>query len=935
MPDPNSKQFHNYLNNIQMTWHAMETFEVIDRLNVPAQSGLSDEAVISRQETHGPNEIVEKKPDSFFKMVIRQLNSFVVVLLVVASVVSALLEDWPEAIAILIIVILNAILGVVQESRAEQALAALKKLASPEAQVLRNGKRIYVPARELVPGDIIFLEAGNFVPADIRLLEAINLQVDEAALTGESVPVIKSAEETLNPDIPIGDRKNTAFMGTTVTYGRGSGIVISTGMYTQLGLIADMLQLVEDETTPLQKKLDDLGKVMGWAALGICGLVFLTGLLRTSITTEAISEMFMISVSLAIAAVPEGLPAVVTITLAIGMREMVKRNALIRRLASVETLGSATVICSDKTGTLTQNEMTVTQMWVGGKSFQITGSGHSSQGQFLLDRTQIDLKEFPAVEKAIWVGVLNNDAVLEKLPEADKYRIIGDPTEGSLLIAAAKAGAFPECVNGIHPRENEIPFDSSRKRMITIHTLDETLGYDVSPFFAEKNNYKNIQAIAVKGAPDVILDLCSTYEELNSDNPVNKLDAPFRKMILDANDSMSQQALRVIALAYRLVPEVPTMLTPEVLEKDLNFVGLIGMIDPAREEVKPAIIKAKNAGIRTIMITGDYPNTARAIAEDIGLLKSGNKVISGKEINVLSDETLSDEVNSIDVFARVSPEHKTRIVQALKSNHEIVAMTGDGVNDAPAIKRADIGVAMGITGSDVAKETADMVLTDDNYASIVSAIEQGRIIYSNIRKFVFFLLSCNLAEITIIFLSTLLTGQSPLTAIQILWLNLVTDGAPALALATEEGDPNIMDQPPRPSDESIINRSMRSRIIIQTMAISASTLAAFFIGKMAVPENHNIATTMAFATLSLSELLRVYTTRSEINSVFRIGVFSNRWINLAVLSSLIMILAVIYIPIFNPVFTTQPLSTSHWFHITPLLIAPSLVAEITKILTKD
>ena len=450
-------------------------------------------------------------------------------------------------------------------------------------------------------------------------------------------------------------------MGTTVTYGRGSGIVISTGMHTQLGLIADMLQLVEDETTPLQKKLDNLGKVMGWAALGICAIVFLTGLLRTNFSAESISEMFMIAVSLAIAAVPEGLPAVVTITLAIGMQEMVRRHALIRRLASVETLGSATVICSDKTGTLTQNEMTVRQIWIDGKTFNVTGSGHSAEGQFLLDGSPITPKQYPAIGKAIWVGVLNNDSTLEKLPDSDIYRIIGDPTEGSLLIAAAKAGAFPDSVKDILPRENEIPFDSSRKRMVTIHSLNESLSHDLSPFFEENEDIKNMHAIAVKGASDVILDLCTTYESIDSGS-VTKLDSSTKKQILAANDDMAQQALRVIALAYRLVPEAPSELTPQALEKELNFIGLVGMIDPAREEVKPALEKAKKAGIRTIMITGDYPNTARAIAEEIGLLQPDHKVVTGNEINNLSDEALKNEVANIDVFARVSPEHKTRIV---------------------------------------------------------------------------------------------------------------------------------------------------------------------------------------------------------------------------------------------------------------------------------
>jgi len=911
------------------TWHAMSSDEVLAALGTQPQAGLTSEDAKSRLSEYGYNQLAEKPRPGFFKMVLAQLNNFIVILLIIAAIVSALLGEWIDAGAIFAIVVLNAILGVIQESRAEQALAALKKLAAPEAQTLRDGKRVTLPASELVPGDIVFLEAGNFVPADIRLVEAANLRVEEAALTGESVPVQKNAALRLEMDIPLGDRKNTVFMGTLVSYGRGRGVVVSTGMHTQLGLIADMLQNVEEEGTPLQKRLDNLGKILGWGALAICGLVFIAGLLRTNFGLQEIVDMFMIAVSLAIAAVPEGLPAVVTISLALGMREMVHRHALIRRLASVETLGSATVICTDKTGTLTQNEMTVTRMWVDDKFFDITGSGYDPKGDFLLDGKKVDLSDYPAVQTALWVGVLNNDAQLETVQGErgqNLYRLVGDPTEGSILVAAAKSGAVLSQVIEAYPRDDEVPFDSARKRMITVHYIQNPSDEDISPIYGkEKHQW---YAVVVKGAPDVVLNQCTRYQDMG-DRLTHPMDEAARQNILKANDIMTGDALRVLGLAYRLVPTDPVDVNSAELEKEMIFVGMIGMIDPARKEVKPALEKARSAGIRTIMITGDYPNTARAVAENVGLLQPGHQVLTGSQINQMDDAALLQAVEQTDVFARVSPEHKMRIVDALRGNNEVVAMTGDGVNDAPAIKRADIGVAMGITGTDVAKETADMVLTDDNYASIVSAIEQGRIIYGNIRKFVYYLLSCNMAEIAAIFISTLAGWGSPLTALQLLWLNLVTDGAPALALATEKGDPDIMQQQPRPPKEPIINRYMQIGIAIQTIAITAVTLASYRIG-LASDTHIAFAKTMAFVTLSCSELLRAYTSRSEYYPLFKIGVFGNRWMNLAVISSLVLILAVVYVPFLQTVFKTETLGWAQWSIILPLLIFPSLAAELTK-----
>src|SRR5215213_625594 len=951
---------------VQPEWHALKAEEVLTHLKVRGD-GLTSEEAKKRLEHYGPNQLKEAPRPTFLQMLREQLNNFVVILLIVASLISGLLGDYVEALAIMAIVVLNAILGIVQERRAEEALAALKKLAAPDAQVIRDGHRFSVPAYELVPGDLVFLEAGNFIPADIRLLDAVNLRVEEASLTGESLAVQKNAATVLDKNVPLGDRKNTAFMGTVVSYGRGRGVVTSTGMYTQLGLIARMLQNVDTEETPLQRRLDQLGKSLSIAALFLVAIVFIVALINYTDINQLftgplayvneygsdITEAFIIAIRLAIAAVPEGLRAVVTISLALGMRELIKRHALIRKLSSVETLGSATVICSDKTGTLTQNEMTVTRLWVDGQFINITGTGYVPNGEFLVDEKMVDMTNYPAALTALWLGVLNNDSEIETTGESETqktYRIVGDPTEGSLLVAATKAGAVHLEIDKAYPRENEVPFDSERKRMITIHSVSEPDPNDLSPFRSYK--MKDWDVIAVKGAPDVVLELCSHYQTM--DDHSQPLDEAARKRILAANDALTKDALRVLGLAYRVqedVPDNPEQIKAEELEKDLVFVGLVGMIDPARNEVKHALEKAREAGIRTVMITGDYPNTARAIAEAIHLLRPGKNVMTGAQLDETSDEDLKKVIEDTDVFARVSPEHKMRIVDALQANDEVVAMTGDGVNDAPAIKRADIGIAMGITGTDVAKETADMVLTDDNYASIVSAVEQGRIIYSNIRKFVFFLLSSNVAEIMIIFLATLAGLPAPLTAIQLLWLNLITDGAPALALAVEKGDPDIMQQKPRAKSEPIVNRSMTLGLIIQTIAQTGAVLTAFALGLIwhleagahviGNPITYLIqhdwrgvdvqtAETMAFVTLSLCELFRAYTVRSERASLFQIGVFSNRYMQYAVGLSIALLLLVCSVPFLQPIFNTHFLSGREWLIVVGLALIPATAEEMTK-----
>ena len=918
----------NSNNQLNEFWYAINSAKVISTLEVNREHGLSAAEVENRISSYGKNELREAPPTSIWVRIYEQFANFLVILLLVAAVISAVLGDWVEAAAIMTIVLLNAALGVVQESRAEESLAALKKMASPDANVLREGHRQAIPAREVVPGDIVFLEAGNYVPADVRLLETVNLRIEEAALTGESVAVTKNAQLELEEDAALGDRKTMAYTGTVVSYGRGVGVVTNTGMSTEIGQIATMLQAVEEGDTPLQKRLDSFGRTLGWVSLVISGLIFVQGMFSGTPPLD----MFIIAVSLAIAAVPEGLPAVVTITLALGMQEMIARNALVRKLSSVETLGSATIICSDKTGTLTQNEMTVTNIAVDGEFLDITGTGYNLEGDFLLNGEVVDLAgDYPGIRTALWIGALNNDAILETDYD-DKgkktIRMVGDPTEGALLVAAAKGGALPVPLSQAYPRIQEIPFDSERKRMVTVHAINQPDAGDVSPFLDQKQQAWYV--VAQKGAPDIVLERCTHYQ--SRDDVAVPLSDEQRRRILAANDRMTSQALRVLGVAYRVVKDLDYSQNGDLsaeIEEELIFVGLLGMIDPARPEVLPALQIAREAGIRTAMITGDYPNTAKAIAQEIGLLQKGHRVMTGKELDELSDEELKKAVVDTDVFARVSPEHKVRIVDAFKSNNEVVAMTGDGVNDAPSIKRADIGIAMGITGTDVAKETADMVLTDDNYASIVSAVEQGRVIYSNIRKFVYFLLSCNIAEIATIFLATMLGWKSPLSAIQLLWLNLITDGAPALALGLEKGDPDLMEQPPRDPQEPILNRFMLTGIGIQTVAITAVTLGAYWIGLRFYPE---MATTMAFVTLSFSELVRAFTARSERVPILKIGIFKNKVMNWAILSSLVLLLVVVYVPFLQGIFDTVPLGWTQWEVILPLLLVPSIAAELTKVI---
>jgi len=904
-------------------WYTLSPRTVAEELGTSLDHGLSGAVAQERLEEYGYNELQEQPRSSFWRLLLDQFNNFVVIILIVASVISLFLGDYLEAGAILTIVILNAILGVVQESKAEQALAALQKMTAPEADVTRDGHRLTIPSREVVPGDLVILETGNYVPADVRLVESANLRIEEASLTGESVPVTKKAEDILNSEVPIGDRHNSAFMGTMVSYGRGRGIVTETGMQTEIGKIAELLQSYEAEPTPLQVKLDKLGRTLGIAALSVCGLVFLLGVIRNpsgTPLTETILDMFIVAVSLAIAAVPEGLPAVVTIVLALGMQRMIKRHALLRKLPAVETLGSATAICSDKTGTLTQNEMTAVRMWVDGQLINIAGEGYRPKGEFSIDGQPLDLARYPSVTLLLQAGSLCNDALLElnQCDTAVDWRMVGDPTEGALVVAAAKAGLWQHELNQTLPRVAEVPFEGDRKRMTTIHQVMN--GEFDAPYVA-----------FVKGAPEILLERCT---HILQDGQVRPVEAEDRKRILDANASLASEALRMLAAAYRPMAEATAEPKAEEAERDLIFLGMVGMIDPARPEVKPAIAEARVAGIKTVMITGDYPDTAMAIARELDLLERDDRTLTGAQLNEIGDERLNELVESVDVYSRVSPQHKVRIVEALQSRGHVVAMTGDGVNDAPALKRANIGVAMGITGTDVSKEASDMVLTDDNYASIVAAVEEGRIIYANIRKFVFYLLSCNVAEILIIFLSILAGLPLPLTAIQLLVLNLITDGAPALALGMEKGDPDVMRVSPRPVKEPVINREMQVGIFVQSVVITAAVLTAFAVGLNWFGEAGQgllIAQTMAFGTLSISELIRAYTSRSERYSLLHIGLFSNKWMQYAVFSSLAILLAIIYVPLLQPIFNTVALGWSEWQVMLPLLFAPAIAAEITKV----
>lgn len=894
---------------MNLDWYNKGIQAISEELSVDVKNGLSKEEISGRIEKYGYNELKEKEKESIWVKITKQLKDFLVITLIVASIVSGIAGEISDSIVIIAIVIVNAVLGVVQEEKAEKAMEALKKMSAPNARVLRSGHIETVPAKNLVPGDVVFIEAGDSIPADMRLFESANLKVEEASLTGESVPSEKDASKSFDTEVSIGDRVNMAYMGTIATYGRGKGIVVNTGINTEIGRIAEAIQTFEDETTPLQLKLNELGKWLGLACLVICVIVFVIGFARGG----DIMEMFLVSVSLAVAAIPEGLPAVVTIVLALGMKRMVQRNAIVRKLLAVETLGCVTVICSDKTGTLTQNEMTVVRAYAGGNTYKLSGQGYNPAGEITFDGRKIDPEAEPDLKLLLSIGVLCNDSTLEqKDVKENLWGIIGDPTEGALVVAGAKGGYDKAIMNEAYARIEEIPFDSDRKMMTTFHS----------------NFIQNKIVSFTKGAPDIILGRCVKMLQNGS---VVELTEAMKQQISKVNSKFAGEALRVLAFTYREYDKLPEAISSDEIEKDLIFVGLMGMIDPARVEAFDAIKTCTEAGIKPVMITGDHKETAVAIAGELGLMKENSGVLTGNELDKISDEELFNRVENISVYARVSPEHKVRIVEMLKWRGHIAAMTGDGVNDAMALKKADIGVSMGITGTDVAKGTADIILMDDNFATIVSAVEEGRIIYSNIRKFVFFLLSCNIAEIFVIFLSILFNMPIPLIPIQLLWLNLVSDSFPALALGTEKGEPGIMKSKPRDTKEPILNKSLSIGILILSIAQTAAVLVAFRWALNNYNQNLEIAQTMAFATLVVVELVMAFTCRSERYPVIKLGIFSNRSLVLATITSFVLALAVLYIPFLQPIFKTVSLGIRHWIMILLLSVIPLLAGEIYKV----
>ncbi|MGQ9676820.1 MAG: cation-translocating P-type ATPase [Chloroflexota bacterium] len=888
----------------------MTVDSVAEAVQTDLDVGLTEGEVAERLKRYGPNQLREKPGPTFWQQLLEQFASFLILLLIAAAAISLFIGEILDASVIIAIVIVNATIGVYQERQADQALRALQKMAAGRARVIRGGRVTEIPSYDLVPGDVVLLETGNYVPADIRLVEAVNLQANEASLTGESVPVNKDADTVLDPATPLGDLKNSAFMGTVVTRGRGKGIVTATGMHTQIGEIAEMLQAFEERDTPLQRKLADLGKLLGYAIIAICAIVFIAGVVQG----RQLMETFLVAVSLAVAAIPEGLPAVVTIVLAIGLQRMVKRHALIRRLPAVETLGAATTIASDKTGTLTKGEMTVVRVYAAGRELEVTGVGYHPEGAFVQDGKTVDVSADPALRLLLQGAVSCNDAILEPSGEAagqQTWRIVGDPTEGALLTAGGKSGMWRSDLERAYPRRMEVPFSSERKRMTTVHRNPDGDGL----------------AAFMKGAPDVVLSRCSHI--LTADG-IRTLGEEDRRRILEANDRFAADALRVLGITYRHIPENVDAQDLESFEDDMVFVGLMGMIDPPRPEAREAVQVAREAGIRSVMITGDHKRTAVAVANSLTLLRPDGLALSGEELDNMTDDDLASIVEQVDVYARVSPQHKVRVVEALQKKGHIAAMTGDGVNDAPALKRADIGVAMGITGTDVSKEAAAMILTDDNFASIVAAIEEGRIIYANIRKFVAYLLSANLGEIIVVFGGILAGLPLVLSAIQLLWINLVTDSFPALALGVEKSEPGVMKEPPRPPQEGIIAGPLRYWVALQALLQSGATLAAFVVGLAIYPSRIEIAQTMAFATIVGAELLRALSARSLRRTVFSLGVFSNRAMTGALALSFTLLLVVMYLPPLQSAFNTVPLGGEQWAVVGPLILLPFVGSELAK-----
>ncbi|PWB72163.1 MAG: ATPase [Anaerolineales bacterium] len=881
-------------------WHVLSVEEALKQVK-SQQQGLSAGEAKRRLEEYGINELAAAERISPWQILLEQFKNILILILLGATVISLFLGHGIESIVIAVIVLFAVLLGFVQEYRAERAIEALKHMAAPTATVLRDGEEVKVPARDVVPGDVILLHTGDRVPADARLLEAVNMQVEESALTGESVPVEKHTRALENNDLSIGDRKNMVYAGTAVTYGRGRGLVIATGMQTEFGGIAQLLQTVETGKTPLQQNLDKVGSVLARAALVVVMLIVALGLVRG----QPFVEMLIFGIALAVAVVPEALPAVVTISLAIGVQKMVKRNALIRRLPAVETLGSTSVICSDKTGTLTRDEMTVRKIYVAGQMFKVSGAGYKPEGQFSVNGgTPVEVTD--ELRRFLTAGALASDTHLVKNgnhgddPSGEEWQVKGDPTEGALIVAAVKAGLKKETLEESNPRVGEIPFTSESKRMTTLHKTKE-----------------GATAYA-KGAPEIILKSCS---RLMTDKGIVPLDEDGRTTILAEAKGMADNALRVLGISFK--PDAKL----ESAETDMVFLGLAGMIDPPRTESKDAIAVCKQAGIRPIMITGDHPGTAKAVARELGLLQNGN-VITGADLDRMSDEQLLKEVETIDVYARVSPAHKLRVVTALQANGHITAMTGDGVNDAPALKKADIGIAMGITGTDVTKEAAAMTLTDDNFASIVAAVEEGRGVFGNIKKYLMYLLSSNIGEIGLMAGSALLGLPLPLTAVQILYVNLATDGLPALALSVDPPEADLMKRKPRNPRTGIFTRPV---VTLMVLGGIWSTLINLGLFAWAMNSGRSVeeAMTMTFVSLVLIQFFKAYNFRSDRHSVLR-NPFANKWLNWAILWEVGLLIFIIYLPFLHGPFSTYSLPLIDWVIVLALALTISPVLELAK-----
>ena len=869
-------------------WYTLSTKEVEKQMQTNIEFGLNEKQVEDKQNRFGLNKLEEKKKESIVIKFIKQFNDFMIIILIIASIISAVVarlegsNDYFDSIIIIAIVVFNAIMGLVQEAKAEKSLEALKKMTAPTCRVKRNGKISTIKSEQIVPGDIVLLEAGNYVPADCRLISSSNLKIEESSLTGETVPVLKEANSILKEKTALGDMVNMAFSTTIVVNGHGEAIVTDIGMNTKVGKIAKMIITNEAPETPIQKKLGEVGKSLGIACLGICLLIFAIGLLKK---IEPI-EMFMTSVGLAVAAIPEGLPAIVTIMLSIGVTKMAKKNSIIRKLPAVETLGSSSVICSDKTGTLTQNKMQVT------KIANINGETND--------------KEY--IKWLIGMTTMCTDVEISR--ENGKIELTGEPTEKAIVNKALDEGQNKNELYNVMKRVKDIPFDSSRKMMTTIHKMP--------------NGYR----VITKGAPDVLLKRCNkVYDNGN----VTTLDYPKTKLIENQNNKMADDALRVLAIAYLDIPNLPSKIDTETVEKNLIFIGLIGMIDPPREGVKEAVATCKKAGIKTVMITGDHIITAKAIAKDLGILRGSDLAITGEELDKIPQSILQKNIMNYSVFARVTPEHKVRIVKAYQSTGAVVAMTGDGVNDAPALKNADIGIAMGKNGTDVAKNAADMVLTDDNFVTIVEAVKQGRNIFDNIKKAVHFLIATNIGEIVTIFLGLILGLKSPLLAIQLLWINLVTDSLPAIALGLEKPEADIMDKKPRDSRKGIFADGLWQRIITEGTMLGILTLVAFSVGNYLY--DIEVGRTMAFVSLGLLELVHSFNIKSE-ESIFKVGLFENKYLLGAFILGALLQIVVVVIPPVAEVFKLVPLTQVQWMYTFGISILPLVIMEIQKAFNK-